>query len=75
MTDNEKLMLARFGKYIHENDFSNDFLVQIIELSGAYLGLKTITDYAKENNISYNGAKKFRNVINILGNKFIIDNE
>ena len=33
-----------------------------------------ITDYAKYNNISYNGAKKFRDVKKIFNINFIIDN-
>lgn len=54
---------------------SNDDLVQIIEQTGAFLNLQTIATYAKENKISYNGAKKFRNVKKIFGVKFIIDNQ
>ena len=54
---------------------SNDDLVQIIEQTGSFLNLQTIATYAKENKISYNGAKKFRNVKKIFGVKFIIDNE
>lgn len=50
-------------------------MVQLIELCGNYLNLKTIPDYAKENNISYNGVKKYRNVIRIFNIKFVIDNE
>jgi hypothetical protein len=53
---------------------TNDDLVQIIEQCGSYLNLKTIADYSKQNNISYNGAKKFRQVNNIFNVKFIIDN-
>lgn len=54
---------------------SNDDLVQIIEQCGSYLNLMTIPDYAKKNNISYNGAKNFRTSTNLFGVKFIIDNE
>jgi hypothetical protein len=42
---------------------------------GAYLNLQTISDYAKENNISYEGAKRFRRVEEIFGVKFVIDND
>ena len=54
---------------------NNNDLVQIIEHIGGYLNLKTRAGYAKENNLSYNGAKKFRNNIELFGVKFIIDNE
>lgn len=62
------------GKRIESGELKNNDLVQIIELCGNYLNLQTISDYAKENGISYNGAKKFRNPIEIFGVKFIIDN-
>jgi hypothetical protein len=75
MSENEQTTLEKFGKYIHENNVSNEFLVQIIELSGRMLNLKTISDYAKYNGISYNGAKKFRNKIELFNTKFIIDND
>jgi hypothetical protein len=67
------------SQMIHENvvkgNLSNDELVQLIEQCGSYLNLKTIPDYAKENCISYNGAKKFRRVVKIFNVKFIVDNE
>ena len=58
-----------------KGELDNDGLVQIIELCGELLNLKTITQYAKDNSISYNGAKKCRNVIDLFNNKYIIDNE
>lgn len=60
---------------IVNGELSNDDMVQIIELMGGYLNLCTISDYAKSNHISYNGAKKFRAVKKIFGVKFIIDNQ
>ena len=56
-------------------ELSNNDLVQLIEVAGAFLNLKTISDYAKENNLSYNGAKHFRKTIEIFKTKFIIDND
>ena len=60
---------------IINNELSNTELVQIIEHVGGYLNLKTIPQYAKENKMSYNGAKKFRNVIELFEIKFVVDNE
>ena len=60
---------------VESNLLSNDDLVQIIELTGALLNLQTISDYAKENKMSYNGAKKFRKTVKIFNTKFVIDNE
>jgi hypothetical protein len=74
MTEKEILALQKFEKFIFENDVSNDFLVQIIELAGGYLNLMTISDYAKSNKLSYNGVKKFRETKEIFNVKFVIDN-
>lgn len=62
-------------KVVLKGELDNDGLVQIIELCGGFLNIKDIPQYAKDNNISYNGAKKCRNVIELFNNKFIIDNE
>lgn len=63
------------GKSIEENSYSNSDLVKLIELIGGYLNLKTISNYCKSEKISYNGAKKCRNVVKIFDVKFIADNE
>lgn len=63
------------GESVHNNELDNSEVVQIIELLGGYLNLKTISDYAKTNNLSYNGVKKCRNVVEIFNVKFVIDNE
>lgn len=55
---------------------SDEHLVQIIELSAQYLNLQTLTNYAKSEGISYNGAKKRKlSTVNISGQIFIINNE
>jgi len=54
---------------------NNSDLIQIIELCGMYLNLKTIPEYAKQNKMSYNGVKKFRNIVKIFGCKFVVDND
>jgi hypothetical protein len=60
---------------IESNQLSNEDCVKIIEHVGGYLNIKTIPDYAQENKISYNGAKKFRNIRKIFNVKFVIDNK
>lgn len=62
-------------KGMQEGLINNDDLIQIIELSGHLLNIKTISDYAKSSGMSYNGAKKFRDKIELFNVKFIIDNE
>ena len=61
-------------KGVQNNILDNADLVQIIELSGQLLNLQTISDYAKSNNMSYNGVKKHRDIKEIFGIKFVIDN-
>jgi len=60
---------------IEKGELSNNDLVRIIEHCGSYLNLRTRSAYSKENNLSYNGAKYYRQNINLFGVKFIIDND
>ncbi len=70
-----KLQNKLFENY-QNCDVTNDQLVQIIEQSALYLNLRTITNYAKENKISYNGALKRKlNKVIIDNQTFIIDND
>ena len=62
-------------KCICNNELSEDSLVQLFERLNKFANLKTITKYAKDNNISYNGAKNNRKVIELFSVKFIADNE
>ncbi len=43
-----------YNKFIN-GSLNNDSLIQIIELCGMLCNLQSISDYAKENNMSYNG--------------------
>ncbi len=74
MSDLKDKIILNIHKGMDNNMLSNDDLVQIIEQCGLFLNLKTIADYAKSNNISYNGAKNFRQKVNIFNVNFIIDN-
>ena len=69
----DKLIL-NVMKGVDQNMLSNEDLIDIIKTCGAYLNLCTISDYARDKNISYNGAKNFRESIDIFGVKFIVDN-
>ena len=61
-------------KCLQKKELDNDSLVQIIEMANTYLNLKTLSNYAKDNNLSYNGVKNNRKVIYIFGCKLIADN-
>ena len=75
LSEYEQKCLNKLGESIQSGKWSNDGLVQLIELSAGFLNLQTIPDYCKQTGISYNGAKKFRTVKKIANVKFIIDNE
>ena len=75
ISSNGEKLLSFLDDKISDAELTNNDLVQFIESVGKYLGLKTIPYYAKENNISYNGVKKFRKTVKILNVKFVIDNE
>lgn len=67
----KELFIQYQDGYISDND-----LVQIFEQIAAFLNLRTITNYAKANRITYNGALKRKlNKVAIDNQTFIIDNE
>jgi len=68
-------ILNRLSELIETNQLNNADLVHIIEHVGSYLNLETISDYAKKNNLSYNGVKKCRKIIKLFNVKFVIDNQ
>lgn len=72
LPDKEIDLILRFSKYVSKNKLSSECMVHLIELIGSELDLKTIQQYAKDNNLSYNGVKKHRNVIELFGCKFVI---
>jgi hypothetical protein len=75
ISSNGQKLLSFLDEKMYDGNFTNQDLVQFIESVGKYLGLQTLPDYAKENNMSYNGVKKFREVKEVLGIKFVIDNK
>ena len=75
ITDKGKKLCDFVTEKTMQGELTNNDLVQLIEVAGAFLNLQTISDYAKENNLSYNGAKHFRETVVIFNTRFIIDNE
>lgn len=75
LSDNGKKLNDFLNLKMYDGDFTNDDLVQFIESAGKYLNLQTIPDYAKDNNLSYNGVKKYRKIVEIFNVKFVIDND
>ena len=72
-SNTDKLLIFVSEKFMND-ELDNDSMIQLIELCGGYLNLQTISDYAKANGISYNGARDHRKNITLFNTKFIVDN-
>ena len=66
-TNINKDLVDLVGHIIYDNGVDNEVLIQIIELCGNAMNLQTISDHAKENNLTYNGVKKCRTIRNLFG--------
>ena len=75
LSEYETLALSKLGESIHDGKWSNDGLVQLVELTIEYLNPIPLQEYADNNGISYNAAKKRNVAIKILNQKYVIDNE
>jgi len=75
LSEYERLALNKLGESIQNGKWSNDGLVQLIELSIEYLNPISLQKYADNNEISYNAAKKRNVAIKILNQKYVIDND
>ena len=68
--------LDKIEEYVYKTLQKNELdIVQLFERLTPYANFKTISQYAKDNNLSYNGVKKTRNSVTLFGVKFIPDNE
>jgi hypothetical protein len=74
LTEYQTSSLCKLEKSILNGQWNNESLIQLIELAGEYLNLQTISKYAKNHNLSYNGVKHNRHIRNIFNVKFVIDN-
>jgi len=74
-TENTTKLLNFVSTKFQNNELDNNSLLQLLELCGNFLNLQTIPNYAKENNINYNGVKNYRGVVELFNVKFVIDND
>lgn len=72
--ENTDKLLSFVAHKFEANELDNASLVELIKLSGTYLNLMTIPDYAKANGLSYQGVKTCRHIERLFGAKFVIDN-
>jgi hypothetical protein len=75
ITENTTKLLKFTAEKFEKGELNNDSLVQLIELAGNYLNIESIPNYAKQNNLSYNGVKKFRTIVELFNIKFVVDND
>ena len=55
-------------------ELSNDNLVELIKHLGAYGNIMSVADYAKQINKSKVTVYNYRNVVNLWGFKFVVEN-
>jgi hypothetical protein len=71
-----KRHLDKLEKYVYEKICKDELdIVQLFERLNVYANLKSISQYAKDNKLSYNGVKKHRKIIKLFGCKFVADND
>jgi len=61
-----------FTNNITEQNYTNDELIELIKCAGSKLKLQTISNYAKEHNLTYNGVKKCRKIVTLFDVKFVV---
>lgn len=75
LSEYEKLSINKLGQSIHAGKWSNEGMVQCIELLLDYLNPVTIQQYADNVGKTYNGIKKTKPATKILDQKYILDND
>lgn len=75
MSEKEVDVLNRLGRWIINNDPSEEFLVKLIERNLDFAGITPVQKYANANGITYQGVVKTRKIIKLLGINVVIDNE
>jgi hypothetical protein len=72
--ENERKLREFCRRKFEAGEISNDGLVELFKDMGSYLNLQTISDYARDHNMSYPGVVKGRRVEEIFNVKFVVDN-
>lgn len=66
--------LDKIEEYVYKTLCKGELnMVQLFERLNTYANLKTISQYAKDNNLSYNGVKNNRKIVELFGVKFVSD--
>ena len=76
LTDYEQRAIDKFGQSVVDGKWSNDGLVSLLKLIAEdFLRAKRVSNFAKANGITPQGARRFRPVFEIDGYQFIADND
>ncbi len=76
LSDYETKAIHKFNQSVMEGKWSNFGLVSLLKLIiEDFLQAKRVSRFAKENDLSPQGARKYRDVFTIDGYQFIPDNE
>ena len=68
-------LISEVHSLVEDGQLSNDNLLELIKVAGAYLNLQTIPNYAKERGLTYQGVKVTRKIVEIFNVKFVVDND
>lgn len=74
LTEYESKSLEKLEQSIIDGKFTNSGMVKLIKLIEDYLNPLSIQEFADRNKISYQAARKHKQVI-LFRQKFIIDND
>lgn len=76
ISDYERKAIAKFGQSVLNGKWSNAGLVSLLKvIADDFLQAKRVSRFAKDNELSPQGARKYRDVFTIDGYQFIPDNE
>lgn len=75
LTEFEQKSLERLQVAMEQGKLTNAGLVQIIEQAGSFLNLRTRSDYERQEGVSYNTAKRYRQNVKLFNVTFVIDNQ
>lgn len=65
----------KFEKYLFETGISNDEMFKVLNILFDYSGVKTIRQYAEENNISVQSVYQYKPIKTLLNRKVVFDND
>lgn len=73
--ENTSKLIDFVSRKFESGELNNNSLVELFKQTGKYLNPQTISDYARDHKMSYEGVRKGRRVEEIHGVRFVIDNE